>query len=396
MTFSIARFARTNKVFLIWTAFAGLLYLLRDMFGLIFITYIMCFIISGLTHRLHRMAKLRRRLMVVVMYLLFLTAIAAFIFILTPRLLSEAKNFTEQLPRTLITIEQWTDAQLAENDTLAPLAQKIRHMLTPEQMILKGWGLGRGALEKVVHYISWFFLALLFSFLIMLDLPRLMRSVRALRFTRLSSVYAATADSVILFAKVVGENFRAQIMISAVNTTLTAIGLQVLGIGAAVLLCTLVFICGLIPVLGVFISSVPIILMAINTGGIPLGLWALVMIIIIHMVEAYILNPRIVSAVLNIHPVLTLIILYIAHSLIGLWGMLLGVPISIYIYRQLVIGVNSKPKPGQAPPMAIPTGEEMAVLAEEVAAVATEVAAEAGAAAEAKDRGSTEAGHAEK
>ena len=66
-----------------------------------------------------------------------------------------------------------------------------------------------------------------------------------------------------------------------------------------------------------------------------LGLWAVVMIIAIHMIETYVLNPRIVSSVMHINPVMTLIILYIAHSLIGMWGMLLGVPIAVYIYRKI-------------------------------------------------------------
>ena len=359
MSFSIARFARTNKVFLIWTAFAALMYLFRDMFGLVFITYIMCFITGGLTHKLHRSsAKLRRRFTVVVIYMLFLAAITCFIFFVMPRLFSEAKNFTDQLPKTLETINTWLDSNLSENESLASVSDRIKTLLTPDQMILRGWGMGFKALEKGVHYVSWFFLGLLFSFLIMLDLPRLTRSVRALRFTRLSAVYEETADSVMLFAKVVGENFRAQIMISAVNTSLTFIGLQILGVGGTVLLCTVVFICGLIPVLGVFISSVPIILMAVNTGGVTLGGWAVMMIVIIHLIEAYILNPRIVSAVMHINPVMTLIILYIAHSLIGMWGMLLGVPISVYIYRQLVIGINpkAKAKPDGAP-QAVPLAE---------------------------------------
>jgi predicted PurR-regulated permease PerM len=34
---------------------------------------------------------------------------------------------------------------------------------------------------------------------------------------------------------------------------------------------------------------------------------------------------------------MTLLILYIAHSLIGLWGMLLGVPIAVCIYRYLIL-----------------------------------------------------------
>jgi len=349
MSSSIVHFARVNKVIIIWTAFAFLLYLLRDMFGLVFITYVMCFITHGLTHRLHRSAGLHRRFMVVCIYILFLALIVGFIFFLAPRLLTEAKSFTEQLPKTLTTIEAWADSYAADNEYLSQVSDKVKAFLTPEQMILKAWNTGRAVLEKGLHYISWFFLGLLFSFLIMLDLPRLTRSVRELRFTRLSSVYEETADSVILFAKVVGENFRAQIMISALNTTLTAIGLQILGIPGAVLLCTVVFFCGLIPVLGVFISSVPIVLMAVNSGGVTLGLWAAFMIIIIHLIEAYVLNPRIISVVMSINPVLTLIILYIAHSLIGMWGMILGVPISVYIYRQLIVGLEPKAKQGFSP-----------------------------------------------
>ena len=61
------------------------------------------------------------------------------------------------------------------------------------------------------------------------------------------------------------------------------------------------------------------------------------MIAFVHVVEAYILNPRIVSAVLKINPLLTLIILYVGHSLFGLWGILLGVPVAAYVYRYIVM-----------------------------------------------------------
>ncbi|MBR3879994.1 MAG: AI-2E family transporter, partial [Mailhella sp.] len=132
-------------------------------------------------------------------------------------------------------------------------------------------------------------------------------------------------------------------------TVLTAICLNILDVKAIALLCTLVFMCGLIPVLGVFISSVPIVLMAINSGGIELGLWAVVMIIVIHLIEAYVLNPRIVSSVMHINPVMTLIILYIAHSVMGMWGMLLGVPIAVYIYRKISKSVEKAPKRSVTP-----------------------------------------------
>jgi len=61
------------------------------------------------------------------------------------------------------------------------------------------------------------------------------------------------------------------------------------------------------------------------------------MIAAIHLLETYVLNPRIVSSVMKINPVMTLIILYIAHSLVGMWGVLLGVPISVYFYRKISV-----------------------------------------------------------
>lgn len=337
MSFDIAAFARTNKVILIWTAFAGLLYLFRDMFGLVFITYIMCFVTHSITRSIQRVITIDRRIPVILIYLVFLGLIAGFLFFIAPTLLQETRNFTEQLPSAIKIIDTWVANNATDHSWLPHTLQQAKEYLTPEQLLLQVWVIGRGLLELSLQYASWFFLGLMFSFLIMLDLPSIEKSVRSLRYTRLAEVYEETADSVILFAKVVGENFRAQIMISAVDAVLMAICLYLLGIKEIVLLSTLVFFCGLIPVLGVILSSVPIFLIAVNTGGISLGMWSLVVIILISLIETYVLNPRIVSAVMRLNPVMTLIILYIAYSLLGMWGMLLGIPISVYIYRQLVI-----------------------------------------------------------
>lgn len=335
MTFNISEFIRVNRVYFIWAVFVGVLYLFRNLFGLVFITFIMCFIVSGITHRLRRKYHLNRRMTVGCVYLIFLLGVVAYLMYVPPRILSEAINFTEQLPASIRSVKEWLNANLENNEVIAPLLPQIKEVLFPETVVVSTWNVVLNMLEKGLHYFGWFFLAMLFSFLIMLDLPELSRGVRRLRFTRLAESYRETADSIILFAKVVGENFRAQLIISAINTVLTAFGLYFLGIKAIVLLCTIVFMCGLIPVLGMWISSAPIVLMAINSGGMELGLWALMMIFAIHILEAYVLNPRIVSSVMHINPVMTLIILYIAHSMIGLWGMLLGVPVSVYIYRKI-------------------------------------------------------------
>lgn len=342
MTFDISKFIKTNRAYFIWATFMGLLYLFRDMFGLVFITFIMCFIVSGITHYIRQKYRINRRAVVIAIYIIFLIGVITLLTIIPPRLLAEAMSFTEQLPNSIKSTKEWLNSHFTDNEMIAPLLPQIKEALLPDNTVVSVWNIVRGILEKGLHYFGWFFLAMLFSFLIMFDLPRLSKGVRNLRFTRLAESYRETAGSIMLFAKVVGENFRAQLFISAINTILTAICLYILNINAIALLCTIVFLCGLIPVLGMIISSVPIILMAVNTGGMEHGIWAIIMIIGIHMLETYVLNPRIVSSVMRINPVMTLIILYIAHSVIGMWGMLLGVPIAVYIYRKISLPKNKK------------------------------------------------------
>ena len=336
MPFDLTAFARANRAVFIWVAFAALLYMFRSLFGLVFITYVMCFVTHSLTSPLEQRFKIHRRLLVVFVYLVFIALMGFFLFFLMPTLVREAREFTGQLTRAIGLIDAWVAVNLEDHTWLSPALVQVKEFLTPEQVLAKGWGILRGLLERGLHYMSWFFLGLVFSFMIMLDLPRIMQSVRGLRQTRLAGFYEETAGSVILFARVIGENFRAQIIISAVDAVLMAFFLFLLGVNNIVLLSTLVFLCGLIPVLGIILSSVPIALMAVNSGGVSLAVWAVFLIVAISLLETYVLNPRIVSSVMSLNPVFTLIILYIAYSLFGMWGVLLGVPVAVYIHRQII------------------------------------------------------------
>jgi predicted PurR-regulated permease PerM len=50
---------------------------------------------------------------------------------------------------------------------------------------------------------------------------------------------------------------------------------------------------------------------------------------------------------LKINPLLTLIILYVGHSLFGLWGVLLGVPVAVYVYRYILMVPDAAPAEDQ-------------------------------------------------
>jgi predicted PurR-regulated permease PerM len=352
MGFDLATFIRTNKVIFIWSAFFLLMYLVRGLFGLVFLTFILCYIFNNIIQRLSDKTRLPRRLWTIIIYLIFIALVTTLISFVAPKLGHEGTNFLRQAPLTLDRIRGYLDQLAAQQPNFAPIIIRVKQNFTVEKLL----GMDRQTLitfalasfNQVTHYFSYFLLGTLFSFFILFDFPNLRQRLMALRNTRLRGVYEETAESVVQFALVVGEAFQAQIIIAFINTVLTMIGLLILGIHPVVLLASIVFFCGLIPVLGVFISSVPILLLAFNIGGFNLQFWALVMIIGVHTIEAYILNPRIFSAVFKINPVLTLIILYIGHRLFGMWGVLLGVPISVYIYRFAIVGERRRSEAAQA------------------------------------------------
>ncbi|MBW2091004.1 MAG: AI-2E family transporter [Deltaproteobacteria bacterium] len=340
MDIDIQRFVSLNKRFLIWTAFFGLLFLLRKLFGLLFLTFILSFIFFNITRWLEVKIRLNRRFLTVVTYIVFLFVLTMLVLYIVPRLGFESKIFIRQIPETLGKLQSYLDRLASQQEQFAPVFERIKENVTFEALI----GYSQEAIialmvsffNSATTFLSYFLVGILFSFLILLDYPNLRDRVLALKETRLRVVYLETVDTVIQFALVVGEIFQAQIIVACLNTLLTAIGLYILDIHPIVVLSVIVFFAGLVPVLGTLISSIPICLLAFNSGGFKLVLYALVLILIIHTIEAYILNPRIVSAVMKINPVLTLIILYIGNALFGLWGILLGVPVAVYIYRYAI------------------------------------------------------------
>jgi predicted PurR-regulated permease PerM len=346
MALDLQQLFRTNKRLIIWLTFFALLYLVRDLFGLIFITFIISHIVNNIIQFWERHMTVPRRLCLITVYLIFIGVVVGVLSLVMPRMASETKIFLRQFPESLDTLHKWLDTLSETLSYGLPLFRGIKDTLTIDNI----FGINREnlvpmavkLLNQVTHYVTYFLLGIVFSFFILFDLPNLSAKTRALGHSRLRDFYEEMASSVARFAMVVGAAFQAQVSIALVNTSLTALGLWFLQIKPVALLSIIVFFCGLIPVLGLFISSVPILLLAFNSQGWTLALKAAAMIAFVHAMEAYVLNPHIFSAILKINPVLTLMILYIGYSLFGIWGILLGAPISVYIYRYVLLAEDDE------------------------------------------------------
>ncbi len=348
----------------IWFLFFGVLFILRSFFLLIFLTFIFTYIQNTGVNRLKVYIK-NRVISVILVTIVFIGAIFSVLSFIGPEVRTQALSFVDNYPVYARSIDnEIKDIVKSTPILLELLPEEVRPVedssywnasTSPTIYFLKKtMGIQKkdnGSVEdlakvfsaikdlwgSIASIVSSFLLALLFSFLILLDLGTLKRTLTELHNTRISFIYDEVSGSVYQFCKVLGRAFEAQLIIAIVNTVLTAVGLHILGIENQIaFLLMIVFLCSFIPVAGVFISSVPICLVALQEVGIHLVIAAIVLITIIHLIEAYILNPKIYGSRMHLNPVIVLMILTIGGKLFHVWGFLLGVPVFTYIFDQAI------------------------------------------------------------
>jgi predicted PurR-regulated permease PerM len=392
-TFSLNEFYQRNRRIVIWVILFGLLWLLRDFFSVVFLTFVLAIIAVPLADLARRRAKFPQWLSLALVYVLFLLILGSFVRFVVPSVATEVNRLIGNLPLIEIRLIESKNRLVDQYPTLRQplsgflrsaladdrvagieaqlLAERQRLGLSEEQIVEAGANvipvngplaeyfnrrdqlyvnaLMAGQFQRVRDYAptvitmlyrvtATMVLALLFSFLILIDLERIKRTIEGLRNSRVGDFYVEAAEPIARFGILLGRAIEAQAAIAFLNTVLTLIGLLILGIPLVAMLSVIVFASSFLPVIGVFISTTPIMLVALNAGGLGLSLAAVGLVVVIHVIEAYLLNPLIYGRHLKLNPVLTVIILYVAYHAFGLWGMLLGVPVARYFIHD-VLGV---------------------------------------------------------
>ena len=144
-----------------------------------------------------------------------------------------------------------------------------------------------------------------------------------------------------------GKVIEAQFIIAIVNTVLSVIALWIMDFPQLFGLGIMIFFLGLIPVAGVIISLIPLSLIAYTIGGFIQVLYILITIAIIHAIEAYILNPKLMSSKTDLPIFYTFIVLIFSEHFFGVWGLIIGIPIFVFLLDVLEVtntGDNKKHK----------------------------------------------------
>ncbi len=180
------------------------------------------------------------------------------------------------------------------------------------------------ATRAAVEGVTAFILLWVILFFYLKDGGRLVRPARRLlppRWRGDADVMAARAWDGL------GAFLRSQLIVAAVDAVFIGIGLVLLGVPLALPLAVLVFLGGLVPIVGAFASGTVAVMVALADGGLGLALAVLVLIVVVQQAESNLLEPFIVGRVVHLHPLAVLVAVTVGVLTAGIFGAFVAVPL---------------------------------------------------------------------
>ena len=260
---------------------------------------------------------------------LVLVFVAALALLIIPPVVRQTSSLIENAPTLL--------DQLKSNKIIADinahygiidtLNTRIESITKDGTLLISAFG---GIVGVGKTFISGIFTALTILVLTMyftISLPQVIDyAIRLAPATRRQRIRALTDGVVSRIGAFVGS----QISVAFIAGVIMAIATAILGMPSPIALGMLVFICGLIPLVGHFIGSAILTVIGL-TQSVLTGVVILIIYVIYQQVENYVLMPKIMQKSLSIPGLVTIVSALIGASLLGLVGGILAVPIAASI-----------------------------------------------------------------
>lgn len=316
------------------------LYSVRSMFNLLLLTFIFTFLFSsmiGIVQRqLSKFMAVQEKWVTILVYLSATSALIIALFKYIPLLMKQLVSIGSQV----------SGFRLADySDTLDSRLYTLIEGVKVNDYLTKGT---KAIMESAPHIGEFglhLVLALLLSFFFILEKEKVMAFGKQVEKSRVKEVYLVYKHYGTVFLNSFGKVLKVQIMIAFINAILSVILLGFLGFSQIIGLGFMIFILGLIPVVGVVISFIPISIIAFTIGGVVKVAWVIALILALHALESYILNPKLMSMKTELPIFFTFVILIFGEHFIGIWGLLVGLPLFMFFLDIAEINPNqSKPE----------------------------------------------------
>jgi predicted PurR-regulated permease PerM len=306
---------RTARRLLALAIFIGLIWLFRELFALVVMFIAAQAAFGGATHMVMARTKWPRRQAFFAVLSFFLVIFGGLVAIGANRAIHSVRHARHTFPEQL--------REIQEN----PIVVKIKEHLPDTGRLAER---AREYSETALHFASMMgHLAMFALIAIILAVIYTLEEVELHELVDKVSP-ASLLGTVMRWLGYVAEAIRItiqlQLVVAAVNTVLTLPVLLILGIHHIPSLMILIFVSGLVPVVGNIISGTVLSLLAYQAKGfVGIGVFV-ALTFVLHKIEAYYLNPRLTSKHVHLPGFAIVVSLIAWEHLLGFIGLFVSFP----------------------------------------------------------------------
>ncbi|WP_195866559.1 AI-2E family transporter [Aerococcus urinae] len=301
--------------------------------------------------------KIRRPIAIVLALLTILSIIALTLGLIIPQLVAVVTNFMEILPRLFQSLdrllERYEDLYPEIVSYMGNLDLNWQSMVRRTVSFAQGLtssliGSTIGAVTSVASWIVTIFIAIIITFYILMSKETLGHQFHRLtkaylkdkRYNQVHYVLAMVNDAFYNF--IAGE-----VVEAAILGCMVGFGMWIFGFPYASMIGVLTGVTAIIPLLGAYISGGLGFLLILMHSPVQ-ALLFVVFIVVVQQIEGNLIYPKVVGNSLGLPGMWVLIAVTVGGGLMGVAGMLIGVPIASAGYRLLKFDVNYRETKAQA------------------------------------------------
>lgn len=125
-----------------------------------------------------------------------------------------------------------------------------------------------------------------------------------------------------------GSYTRMQLGVAAINATGIGIGAAALGVPFLVPIVVVVFLSSFVPIIGTLLSGLVPALIALVDKGPWVAVAMIVIVVVVHQIEAHVLQPFLMGHAVALHPLAVIVVVTSGTYLFGIVGALFAVPVT--------------------------------------------------------------------
>lgn len=317
--------------FVVLLGIIGVLYLAKSIISVILLTFIFTFLVTRLINFVHKYVKIPSQVIVVTVYLAIIGLLYLAVTIYLPKLVVQS----ESMVTSVLNFYQHPSKDANE---VMELISKYLGQLDIAKQVKSGFSLILQYVSSIGSMGMTLFISLLLSFFFTIEEKQMFDFSKSF----LKGPFAWIFSDIYYFAKIFVNTFgvvmEAQFMIAIANTLITTVCLAFLKMPQLFSLGLMIFVLSLIPVAGVIISAVPLCFIGYTVGGLNYIFYIVLILLVVHTLESYVLNPKLMSSRTELPIFYTFVVLFIAEKLFGIWGLIVGIP--VFTFMLDVLGIK--------------------------------------------------------